>query len=691
MNGRLLFSLICIISTFQTASFSQPAAEKGLLDLRRYGIPGDQFISLNGEWEFYWKKLLTPADFLDSAEMKPDIFGKVPAYWSDYSNAIPGIEGDGFATYRLRIILPERSRNSLAIRIPAFDSSSRIYINGKNLLTAGLPGEKESETIPGYKPATIIFDSQKDTVEIVVNISNFHHRRGGFWLPADISNAEFAARINKQSELLASTIAGMLFSFSILFLIFFMVFRRDRTMLFFSVAGMAVLARSVSTGLYQVQNFFDIKWIWLIRTEYIGSYLALIFGLLYFQNLYPTRVGRFVNPVIIVIFSLCLAIVLATPVTIFSHTILIFMPAIAFILAFYMLRSFRAAILLKKHDIFMAVGFLALLAATVNDIALANSHILIFPFYIIPYSVVFFIMMQAIVLIYRWVNSFNEESRLKNEIEFMNRNLEEIVIDRTAELTNHKSEIEKQKFSFEEKNRELEKNIAIKNRIFSIIEHDLKAPVLSISRMIDQLKEQSDKDSFTLISGSLGEQASFATALIDNLLLWGAGQKNRIEYNPERLNLTDIVLSQFNLFRETAQRKQIHLTYSHKGDPSAICDKELISMVIRNLLSNSVKFTNRKGKITVTAEEPVLKDGTVILTIKDNGVGISPEKLELLSRNELIESSEGTENERGTGLGLQLCFELIRINKGSISIDSSPGGGTSVSLVLPAPSAGRRF
>jgi len=238
--------------------------------------------------------------------------------------------------------------------------------------------------------------------------------------------------------------------------------------------------------------------------------------------------------------------------------------------------------------------------------------------------------------------------------------------------------------------RESEKRLqelnATKDRFFSIIAHDLKSPVLNISFMIDHLRKNNDGQTFEKVTESLSQQAVFATNLIDNLLLWGEGQQNQIGYNPGKHNLTDIILANFNLLHEISRRKKIDMTYSHRGDSSAICDHDLLNIVIRNILSNAVKFTAPNGKISVSVEEPLVKDGTISIIISDNGIGISQEKLQKIISGEVINSSEGTYNEKGTGLGLQLCYDLVRINKGSLTIESQEGKGTSFTIRLPSPS-----
>jgi len=683
MNRGILFGIIILL--IGTSSFGQGQVKNGFLDLTENGFNSEPIVKLNGDWEFYWEKHLRPSDFASGTEPLPDIYGTVPAYWTNYQDQMPGIMPSGYATYRMRILLPEYFRNSLIFQVPVFDSSFRLYIDGKYVGSNGVPGQRSSETKPGYSPLEIDYQPVNDTIELIINVSNFHHRRGGFWLPMIVgTSVQMTAKIKRENSFTYASL-GMLMAFTGFFFLFYIIFRRDRTMLYFFLTTLGIMIRTLFTGSYPILTYFNVQWIWLVRMEYTGSYLAFIFALLYFLRIYPDNFMRYVNAVVISLFGILTLIVLTTPVTFFSWSILVFMPLVGISLIYYSARSFITLFTKWNYEGLLALGLAAILIGAANDMMSSTSHQLISPKYILPHATLLFIMMQAIIMVYRWVHSSNEEKRLLSEIEFVNRNLENIVIERTTELTNQKGELEKQYELVESKNRELEKTITIKNRIFSIIAHDLKAPVLNLSLMIDHLRKNNDRVTFEKTTAALSQQSEFATTLIDNLLLWGEGQQNRIEYNPGIINLTDVILDNFNLLRENAEMKNISMSYSHRGDPNAICDRDLISIVVRNLLSNAIKYTGRKGQINVSVEEPAIKNGVIFIKVRDNGIGIPEDKIDFLFREDNISSTPGTENEKGTGLGLHLCHDLVRINKGTIEVESLNGSGTTFTVMLPAP------
>ena len=681
----LIILLTCLVLFQLPANTSgQTKIKNGILDLRTTGFETYPVIDLKGDWEFYWEKHLRPADFVSDKIPVPDLYAKVPSYWTDYHTDCPDITATGFATYRLQILLPDHFSDDLLLSVPVFDSSYKLYINGKFINGNGIAGENPDVSKPGYHPFIYPLFETGDTIEIIFNVSNFHHRRGGFWLPLTIGDYDtLSAKITKK-EISTSISAGIILAFALFFSLFYLLFREDPSRLYFTLATLGIFLRHLVTGSFMILSFVNINWTWLIRIEYISSYIALIFSLWFLNAVYREKIINILIILITVLFSLCIAIVLVTDVAVFSYTMLLFMPATVIVIGYYTIKSIIEAIRKGKEYIVLAIGFLAIIAGIINDIGLANSKQIFSDNYILPYTMIVFILTQVANLLLRWHRTVIEEKRLVREVEYVNKNLESIVIERTSELTNQKGKLEKQKSETEKKNQELERTISIRNRIFSIIAHDLKAPVTNLSILTDLLKNN-DNNKVENIRDSISQQAKFASNLIDNLLLWGEGQQNKINYTPELNNLTDLILENFNLLRGISDRKNIKLNYSHKGDSHALCDKDLINIIIRNLLTNAIKFTPIKGNISVTVEESILKDGKVYLIIKDNGIGIDQEKIDNLFNNDIISSSPGTENEKGTGLGLQICNDLVVINKGTMKLESELNKGTTVTIMLPAP------
>ena len=167
------------------------------------------------------------------------------------------------------------------------------------------------------------------------------------------------------------------------------------------------------------------------------------------------------------------------------------------------------------------------------------------------------------------------------------------------------------------------------------------------------------------------------------MLVWGRGQEDKIKFAPERRDLADIILTNMSIFKDTADKKEISVNFTQIGNSKAFFDKDLMDIIIRNLLSNAIKYTERGGRISILLKDGSLTSEGIILKICDNGVGIPAKKQKNLFTSAEIESTPGTENEKGTGFGLKLCSELIKINNGTISVQSQVDEGTCFTISLP--------
>ncbi|MBN1388636.1 MAG: sensor histidine kinase [Bacteroidales bacterium] len=675
----LLNSIILIF--FASISNAQKKVENGVLDLR-YEQFSNKIFKLNGDWEFYWNKHLSPADFTGDSPPSPDTWGTVPSYWIKYADEIPEIKNNGYATYRLNILFPENIRK-IIFDIPVFDSAFRIYIDGKYAGGNGLAGESEAETKPLYHPFIYEHNITDGKVEVIVNVSNYHHRKGGFWMPMRMGSPEVMTKNLDHKNTLEGISAGILLSFIVFFLLFSLIFRGDYSMLFFSLATLGILLRSISTGSFLIMTFININWTGLIRLEYAGSFIALIFGAWYFNSIFPDKYFKIISIIITVLFSLGIMLVFSSPVIIFANSIKIFIPVVVVILLYYGIKSIISLLKVRLTGILNTIGFIALLIGIINDITLSGSNTFLFDNYILPYATIVFIFIQVIILISRWVNSFSHEKNLLTELEYVNQNLEKIVRERTSELTNQKNELEKQKEEFELKNEELETNIHIKNRVFSIIANDLKTPIVNLAMLIENIINVSNIEKRENLKEEISKEVDFTINLIENLIIWGRGQQDQIDYRPGKWNITDIVLECFNLLNSQAEAKNIQLSYSHRGSPVAWCDRYLLTVIFRNLLTNSIKFTPDNGKVYVSVEEVADVNPHLNVSVKDTGVGMDNETLEDLEKNKITKSTKGTRGEKGTGLGLQLCYHLINVNRGSMQIESTLGEGTIISITLP--------
>lgn len=231
--------------------------------------------------------------------------------------------------------------------------------------------------------------------------------------------------------------------------------------------------------------------------------------------------------------------------------------------------------------------------------------------------------------------------------------------------------------------KELESLVQQKDKFFSIIAHDLRSPFTGMlgfaEILIEDYAELSDDEKKFYIQGIFTSLKELLT-LIDNLLTWSRLNLDRIEFNPQEISLAEVVQSVFKSQIVVARNKQIELQSVLDKNIKVFADADMIETVIRNLVSNATKFTNPGGLIKVNAIDQ--KD-CVKVEVADNGIGMSTKIADSLFNNDTRTTTKGTNDEKGTGLGLTICKEFIEKHGGNISVKSEVGKGTLISFTLP--------
>lgn len=244
-------------------------------------------------------------------------------------------------------------------------------------------------------------------------------------------------------------------------------------------------------------------------------------------------------------------------------------------------------------------------------------------------------------------------------------------------------ELTRQKIQIEEQKKELESLNATKDKFFSIIAHDLKNPFASLIGASDFLVSSSNdlsKEQMANFLKIINSSAKQGYRLLENLLEWSRMQTGIIAWQPEQVDMWDLVNEVVHLLRGSAETKQIHLEARVDEDLTAFVDPNMINTVVRNLVSNAIKFTSRGGEVIVESKQ--LKDA-IEITIRDNGIGIKADNIAKLFRIDEQLMQNGTENETGTGLGLILCKEFVDKHKGEIYVKSELDKGSSFIFTLP--------
>jgi two-component system sensor histidine kinase/response regulator len=232
----------------------------------------------------------------------------------------------------------------------------------------------------------------------------------------------------------------------------------------------------------------------------------------------------------------------------------------------------------------------------------------------------------------------------------------------------------------EEKNRELEKLNSTKEKLFSIIAHDLRSPIAQLKNSLDLVNRgQISPETFQQITSKLSSEVDHLHSTLDNLLRWSMSQFHGIKAVPEKINLADVVNRQALLFKQSLEQKNIKFS-QHGTGVFVLADPDHIMLIIRNLLSNAIKYSYADGSISIRAS---IEDDTILIEVADTGIGMSDAMQESIFNTNHVVSSTGTFNEKGTGLGLKLCKEFIEKNNGEMWVKTAAEKGTIVYISLP--------
>ncbi len=257
---------------------------------------------------------------------------------------------------------------------------------------------------------------------------------------------------------------------------------------------------------------------------------------------------------------------------------------------------------------------------------------------------------------------------------------EKIIFTQNEELKELNAELEKK---VEERTKQLQELNVTKDKFFSIIAHDLKNPfnsLIGFTELILQNYEQYSKEKIYSFVQMLNETSQGTYALLQNLLEWSRSQTGRIKFEPENVEVNAIVDELINIFSAQAKEKEIDLLITLDDNLVVFADENMIKTVLRNLISNALKYTRPGGRVEIGNTS---NENAITILIKDNGVGIPEDALEKLFRIDASYSTEGTAQETGTGLGLVLCKEFMNRNNGSIAVQSKVDEGSVFSITLP--------
>jgi diguanylate cyclase (GGDEF)-like protein len=426
-----MFTLI-LITISLTGWMNQPTpyVEEGMISLNSWNEEGP--ISLEGEWNFYWK-----TDKPDKLSANDRSFMEVSSGWDDKGQFPP----TGYGLYHLQLKGLEVGEN-YGLKIPIMSNSYRLWLDKKLMITNGTPGNTKETTIPYYKPQEVFFDANSETVDIYMNISNFHYRTGGMWNNLIFGTAEQITHLTKRNLVFEAIIFGSLFLSGLYHIVLFLHRRKERILLMFGATCLVIAARTIVIGEQIFTILFkNVPWGIIVKIEYLTFYTVVPLFLWFMYKLYTQEVSKLYCKIVTSISLLFSLVVLFTPAIIFTKSLFLFQ-ALTIITIVYIIFVLTIAAVRKREGAKVVLSCAFIYALTVvNDILYINGSI--DSINLSSLGQFIFIFSQCYIIAKSLSNAFQKVEDYSNQLTELNQTLEEKIYDRTKSLEDSKQELQR--------------------------------------------------------------------------------------------------------------------------------------------------------------------------------------------------------------------------------------------------------
>ncbi|PKL34550.1 MAG: adenylate cyclase [Spirochaetae bacterium HGW-Spirochaetae-10] len=391
--------------------------QDGVLDLRSAQVDSSFILNLDGAWEFYWKRLLTPGDFQKAPA--PDLFLDVPDSWNAARIAGQELGGTGYATYRLRILLPENSP-PLSLKLLDSGSSYRFWVNGQYYGGAGVVSSHPNEAMPSYRTALYDLIAPGESVELVMQVANFHHRKGGIWEPIKFGSYDAIHSYREYMLIFEGFLAGSLVIMGFYHIGLFLLRKKDRSTLWFGLFCLDIALRTMVTGERILHGVVPFEyWEALLKVEYISMNVGLPLFLLFLRSLYPSEIPLRMTQILIGIDLALVLLVLVTPARIYSHSVDFHQLVIVVGVLLCTYGLLKSVVRRRDGAVVVSLTSFIFILTVLNDI-LYNQQV-IFTFQMVGFGLFIFIFSQSFILSLKFSRAFSTIEALSENLQRYNR------------------------------------------------------------------------------------------------------------------------------------------------------------------------------------------------------------------------------------------------------------------------------
>lgn len=685
--GGILLSLflmatVYVLQSKLNDSSIHPIAKKGLFNFSKVDFHKQTHTPLQGEVEFYWKQLLNPNDFKNKETLPKPYYLTLPKSWNNLIVDKKKAGAFGYGTYRFIIKVPKPGQ--YAIKVKEFESAFQIWINSKFYEGAGKVATSKSEMIPSWRRKEIYFETDNDTIEVLLQISNFHHRKGGASEFMLFGLSDSIRKIKTMRAGIENFLLGILLILALYHLIIYHYRKSEKAILYFSLSCIFILLRLSTSGekiLLEILPF--ISWGVAIRIEYIALIMITPPLVMFYHYMLPGNIPVWFRKFIFFSSSILVAYVLLLPTHIFTYaTIPIIILDYIFIICMTVF-IIKSVLKKQKNSIGLAIGSLLLFVVIINDLLLYTSSIQ--STYLLPFGLTILLFTQAYLISRNNAVAFVMVKKLSDQLEKHTEQLEEIVLERTRNLQASKNEIEQQKNKIESQaavlrlaNKKLVELDNFKKDMTKMMVHDLKNPLSNIIGLLE-LPELNDYYKELMLTSGIEMQV-----LIQNILDVTKYAESKLKVNLEKHNLRQIANLAYMQNKFNINSKSIKFENNIPVDLNFSFDNDLIERVFANIISNATKYKNDNGLIRINTET-ITKENIEYckISIYNTGEAIPADKL-----NTIFESYSQVYEQKGeykysTGIGLTFCKMAVEAHNGEIGVLSEVDKGVTFWFTLP--------
>jgi len=562
----------------------------------------------------------------------------------------------GIGTYRVVVHLPGKVSNH-SILFPIVNSSVKVWLNGEVIDSLGVCSADLQKYRAKFGSLFIAIPGDTVDFELLVQVANFSYTFGGIVRSPQLGPTSALLHESNTRKGVENFFVGSLIAMFFYQIILFFLYQRGKPYLYLGLICLIVALRAMVThgGSFLLLDLFpDVAMEFWKKLEFFSVYSVVAIFPLYSFYLFPAQAYKKPIPVFVVSsLLLCLTVVL-TPHEIYyqvldvCHILLI----AGFIYTFTVIaRAWRAG---NKDASIILLGVLASFPFILLEIT-QNSQIVFFSVsfpYLVELGVLVFLLFQVYLLANHYAIAY------KN-LEQTNIDLEAKVQARTLELT---------------------KANQVREKLLSVVSHDIRGPLNSLRGILDVYQQGGFSESeMRSLTGKIEENMSATSMFMDNILLWASNQLRGVKVSYSKVELQSLIDEHFKIFETIASHKNISLVNSSEHF-EVQTDKQILSLVTRNLIANAIKFSFEGGRIEVRVRHD---DSDFVMQVIDNGKGIPAADQDALFQASL--TTEGTGREKGTGLGLALCYDYLTYLNGEISVQSALGKGTTFTVRVPLP------